>query len=91
MNEVNMEYIKSQSNTSRAIRTEILLTPFLVIMPIFIGILFIYDWYNRGYVEGNPDYFGTLILGIIIIIGNVFFDIPFIRSLRKLTKNQGRE
>lgn len=88
MNEVDMEYIKSQSNNRRVIRTEILLTPLLVILPIFIGFLFVYDWYNRGYVEGNPEYLGTLILGIIIIIGNAFFDIPFIRSLRKLTNNQ---
>ena len=88
MNEVDMEYMKSQSNTRRVIRTEILFTPFLVILPIFIGFLFIYNWYNRGYVEGNPEYFGTLVLGIIIIIGNVFFDIPFIRSLIKLIKNQ---
>jgi hypothetical protein len=88
MNKIDMEYIKSQSNTRRVIRTEILFTPFLVILPIFIGLLFIYNWYNQGYIEGNPEYFGTLILGILIIIGNALFDIPFIRSLKKLTKNK---
>ena len=88
MKEVDMEYMKSKRNNRRVIRTEILFTPILVFLPIFIGFLFIYNWYIQGYVEGNPEYFGTLILGIIIIIGNVFFDIPFIRSLRKLTKNR---
>jgi hypothetical protein len=91
MNESNMEYMRSQSNTERVIRTEILFTPILVIIPIFIGLLFIYDWYSRGVVECNSGYFGSLILGIIIIIGNIFFDIPFIRSLRKLTKMKNKK
>ena len=86
MNESDMKYMKSQNNTERVIRTEILFTPFLVIFPIFIGLLFIYDWYSRGFVEDNLGYFGTLVLGIIIIIGNALFDIPFIKSLIKLTK-----
>jgi hypothetical protein len=91
MNENDMEYMKNQSNTERVIRTEILFTPLLVILPIFIGLLFIYDWYSRGIVEGNSGYFGSLIIGIIIIIGNIFFDLPFIRSLRKLTKMKNKK
>jgi hypothetical protein len=91
MNESNMEYMKSQSNNERVIRTEILFTPLLVALPIFIGLMFIYDWYSRGFVEGNYEYFGTLILGIIIIIGNLLFDVPFIKSLRKLTKMKNKK
>ena len=86
MIESDMEYMKNQSSNERIIRTEILFTPLLVILPIFIGLMFIYDWYSRGFVEGNPGYLGTLIIGIIIIIGNILFDVPFIKSLRKLTK-----
>jgi hypothetical protein len=91
MKEIDMEYIKSQSNNERLIRTEILFTPILVFLPIFIGLLFIHDWYSRGVVEGNTGYFGTLLLGIIIIVGNIFFDIPFIRSLIKRTKMKNKQ
>jgi hypothetical protein len=83
-----MEYIKKTENTDKVIRTEILFTPLLIILPMFVGLLFIYDWYNRGFLEGNSDYFGTLLLGIIILIINIIFDIPFIKSLRNLTKKK---
>lgn len=83
-----MEYLKKENNTKKVIRTELLLTPLLVFLPLVIGLLFIYDWYSRGVVEGNPGYFGTLMLGLIILIGNIIFDIPFIKSLRELTKNK---
>lgn len=88
MNDKNMEYLKNQDNQSKMIRTEILLTPLLVITPMFIGSLFIYDWCIRGFLENDPSYFGTLILGIIILVGNILFDIPFIKSLRELSKNK---
>jgi hypothetical protein len=91
MKEVDMEYIKNQNNTERVIRTEILFTPLLVFLPLFIGLVFIYDWYTRGVIEGNSGYFGTLVLGIIIVIGNLIFDIPFIKSLRELTKNKNQK
>ena len=91
MKEVDMNYIKNQSNNERVIRTEILFTPLLVILPIFIGLVFICDWYSRGVVDGDSEYFGTLVIGIIIIVGNLFFDIPFIQSLRKLTKMKNKK
>jgi hypothetical protein len=87
MNTEDMNYVKQEKNANeRVIRTEILLTPILVIGPLFLGLLLIYDWYSRGLIENNPEYVGTLILGIIVLIGNILFDIPFIRSLRELSK-----
>ena len=80
-----MRYLEKENNTNKVIRTEILLTPFLVFFPLFIGIIFIYDWYNRGVVEGSAGFFGTFLLGIIILICNIIFDIPFIKSLKQLT------
>ena len=87
MNKEKMEYIRSDNHIRRIVRTELLLTPLLVALPFLIGILFIYDWYNRGFVEGASfDYLGTLMLGIIILVGNIIFDIPFIRSLINFTR-----
>ena len=87
MNKEDMEYVKQEKKlTDRVVRTEILLTPILVIGPLFVGLLLIYDWYSRGFIENNPEYIGTLILGVIVLIGNIFFDIPFIKSLRELSK-----
>lgn len=77
-----MKYIKKQYYFSKIIRTEILFTPLLIGLPLIVGFLFIYDWYSRGILEGCTAFNGELILGIIIIIGNIAFDIPFIKSLR---------
>jgi hypothetical protein len=85
MNEDEMEYIKKGCNFSKVIRTEILFTPLLIIFPLIVGIFLIYDWIDNGL---NPDYYGSLVLGLIIIIGNIAFDIPFIKSLRELSKKK---
>lgn len=83
MNKKEMEYIKKERNFSKVIRTEILLTPLLIIFPLIVGILLIYEWFDKGL---DSEYYGSLFLGLIIIIGNITFDIPFIKSLRELSK-----
>lgn len=82
----NMDYVKKEKNISKMIRTEIFFMPLLVIFPIIVGLAFINEWYTHGFTTGDPSYDIQLIIGIIIIIGNIIFDIPFIRSLRKLSK-----
>ena len=82
MNKNDMDYIKKDNNFSKVIRTEILFTPLLIIFPIIVGIFLIYDWIDNGFAF---HYYGSLIIGIIIIIGNIAFDIPFIKSLRELS------
>ena len=79
--------MKKEGNISKVIRTEILLTPLLIIFPLIVGIFLIYGWFDKGL---NPAYYGSLILGIIIIIGNIAFDIPFIKSLRGLSKKNSK-
>lgn len=86
-----MVYLKKGNNTEKVIRTELLLTPVLVFMPLFIGLLFIYDWYSRGFVEGASGYFGTLLIGIIILVSNFLFDIPFIKSLMEITRSKNKK
>ena len=81
-----MEYMKKEKSIVKMLRTEILLAPILIILPIIIGIIFIYEWYRRGFLTGDPSFNINLILGLIIIIGNILFDIPFIKSLIEHTK-----
>jgi len=88
MKEVDMSYIDNQKNDKRVIRTEILFTPVLVALPICVGILFIYEWYTHSIIDSISGYFGMLILGIILIVGNIIFDIPFIRSLLRFFKKK---
>ncbi len=82
MNENNMKYMKNNNN-SKILRTEILFAPLLIFLPFIIGFLFINDYYVRGVIGNDPSFFGELILGIVIIVGNILFDIPFIKSLIK--------
>lgn len=89
MNKENMEYIKNENSDSKIIRTEILFTPLLVFAPLAVGLLLIYDWVVRDLLINNgPDLRGELMLGIIILICNIMFDVPFIKSLRKLSQKK---
>ena len=83
-----MEYMKTDNNYAKVIRTEILFTPLLIIVPIIVSVFLIYDWFTRGFLVNNPAYDGELMLGIIILIGNIIFDIPFIKSLKALSKGK---
>ena len=88
MNE-KMKYVeKIKSNNERAIRTELLFMPLLVIVPFIVGLSLIFDWYFRGFLENISAFDGELILGIIIIVGNIVFDVPFIKSLIKFNKKK---
>jgi len=88
MEKKEMKYLKKQYYFSKIIRTEILFTPLLIGLPLIVGSFFIYDWYIRGVIGNCTAYKGELILGIIIIIGNIVFDMPFIKSLRILSKKK---
>ena len=70
----------------KRIRLEILFTPLILIVPFAIGILLIYDWYNRDLTLNHLELEGELMLGIIILVVNIIFDIPFVKSLRKTLK-----
>ena len=87
MKKQDMEFIKKKNNYSKLIRTELLFTPLLIILPITVSILLIFDWYIRGFLENNAImYNGELVIGIIILVSNFFFDIPFIKSLKAFSK-----
>ena len=88
MNKQKMQYMKKGNNYTKVIRTEIYFTPLLIIVPLIVSILIITDWYKRGFSLNNPAFNGELILGIVILVGNIAFDIPFIKSLRELSKRR---
>lgn len=88
MNKEKMYYIKKGNSNAKVIRTEILLTPVLIIFPLIISILLIYDWYVRGFSVNNPAFNGELLLGIIILIGNISFDIPLVKTLKTIKKQK---
>jgi len=80
------DYLKVQDNNLRIIRTEMLFTPILVFLPLIAAGLFINDWFSNGFLKGVSGYDGELILAIIILVFNIAFDIPFVRSLIQFKK-----
>jgi len=80
------EYLKTEYNNLRIVRTEILFTPLLVLLPLIVAGLLINDWFFSGFSKGVSGYDGELILAIIILVSNIMFDIPFIKSLIQFRK-----
>lgn len=82
MNKQSVNYLKKDSDDLRGIiRTEILFTPLLIVLPIAVGVFLICDWFCRGFSSGISVFDGELMLGIIILVGNIMFDIPFLKAL----------
>jgi hypothetical protein len=90
MNNVkNQEYLKKEKfSDEKIVRTEIIFTPLLVVAPLLVGFFLIYDWYIRDFLWNDLNLLGELILGFIIIVGNILFDIPFIKSLKSFSKEK---
>lgn len=89
MNKKNQKYIKNSNlGDLKIVRTEIIFMPLLVVAPFLVGFFLIQDWYIRDYLWDELDLFRQLLLGCIIIIGNILFDIPFIKSLGKYNKEK---
>jgi len=85
----SLEYLKNENiNDKKIFRTEIIFTPLLVFVPLLVGFFLIYDWYTRDFILNELKLTGELILGIIIIIVNILFDIPFIKSLTNFSREK---
>ena len=52
MNE-KMKYVEKRSDDEKVIRTELLLTPLLVIAPLIVSFLLFYDWYVRDFLTNE--------------------------------------
>ncbi len=57
-----------------------------MILPLIVAIFLIYDWFCRGFLMGSSMYNGELMLGIIIVVANIIFDIPFIVLLIRFNR-----
>ena len=68
-------------NNTRLMRLELWFAPLLIIFPIVVSIFLIRDWFYRGFSKGISTYDGELFLAIIIIVGNIVFDVLFLKSL----------
>ena len=86
MKNMKEEYMKTDYSDLKVVKTEIMLTPLLIVLPIVVAVFLINDWFNSGFLKGNSVYNGELLLAIIILVGNIMFDIPFIRSLIQYKK-----
>ena len=71
-------------NNTRLTRLELWFAPLLIILPIVVSIFLIRDWFYRGFSLGISTYDGELFLAIIILVGNIVFDVPFLKSLISL-------
>jgi hypothetical protein len=80
------EYLETNYNDLKVIKTEAMLTPLLIILPLVVAVFLINDWFFSGFSKGISERDGELILAIIILIGNIMFDVPFIRSLIRYKK-----
>ncbi len=80
------EYLETDYNDLKVIKTEAMLTPLLIILPLIVAVFLINDWFFSGFLKGNSAYNGELLLAIIILIGNIMFDVPFIKSLIRYKK-----
>ena len=89
MNKEKHEYLKMKKlGDEKVIRTEIYFTPLLIIFPFIVGVLLINDWYFNDFLLDEYNRFSELIIGLIIIIGNILFDVPFVKSLTKFYKEK---
>jgi len=70
-------------------RLEIWLTPVLVIAPFLIAILFLIESVEQGVLRGAPLYEGEFLLGCIIIVGTLVFDVPFLRTVHFRKRKKG--
>ena len=80
------EYLEKENINAKLLRAELWFAPFLIIAPILVSLFLINDWFYRGFSRGVSNYDGELILAIIILAGNILFDIPFIKSLLTLSR-----
>ena len=85
---MNNQSEKNNTQRKLLLRFELWFAPLLITAPVVVSSVLLWDWYGKGYVTGSSVYDGELLLGLLILIGNLLFDIPFLRSLRTLKKKQ---
>lgn len=86
---MNQKNTKVRENIQKLLlRLELWFAPALLIIPLTVAMFFLIDWYVRGFSTGSSSFDGELFIGLLIILGNIFVDIPFLRSIRMLRKKE---
>ena len=62
-------------------RLELWLTLLLVIAPLAFALLLLVESLTQGNLRGAPSYDGEFLLGCVILVGTLVFDIPFLRTV----------
>jgi hypothetical protein len=70
------------------LRLELWFAPLLLLVPIIVSVVFLLQWYTKGFINGSSEYDGELFLSLLLLIGNLVFDIPFVVSIRMLKRKQ---
>ncbi|UCF13688.1 MAG: hypothetical protein JSW06_05365 [Thermoplasmatales archaeon] len=78
--------LDKEPNNTRLMRLELIFAPLLIFLPIVVSIFLIRDWFYRGFSKGISTYDGELFLAIIILVGNIVFDVLFLKSLISLNE-----
>jgi hypothetical protein len=68
------------------LRLELWFAPLLLLVPIIVSVVFLLEWYTKGYLNGSSEYDGEFLLALLLLGGNLMFDIPFVRSIRTLKR-----
>lgn len=71
------------------LRLELWFAPVLILLPIVVSMFFVWDWFIKGFSSASSLYDGELILGLLMLLGNLFFDVLFLRSLRIQKQTKG--
>lgn len=77
---MNKPTYKIEDNKLEAYKIELWFVPLLIIIPLVVSFYLGIDWYNRGFSQGISTYDGEVVIASIIFIGNIIFDIPFLKS-----------
>jgi len=84
----NMTNPRNETIQKLLLRLELWFAPLLIIVPLVVSFFFIWAWYLKGFSAESSLYDGELIIGLLLLTGNLLFDIFFLRSLRILKKKQ---
>ncbi|MCX6666180.1 MAG: hypothetical protein NT038_09030 [Euryarchaeota archaeon] len=81
-------YMDTTKATEQLVRVELIFAPILIIIPLVVSLFMIWCWFSLGFSQKDSSYTGELVLGIIILVGNICFDVPFLRSLLLFRKQR---
>lgn len=84
---MNEQQTQAKENIRKLlVRLELWFAPILIIIPLVVSMFFLSIWYIKGFSSGSSAFTGELMIGLLILVGNLLIDIPFLRSIRVLRK-----